>query len=119
MTRSRCSLPRLAALTLALGLAAAPARAAPSDGTFECSDVYGVALGLLTIAGSTYGWTKTDTGFRPKEAKENGSGTLKIEGAYFTPLTGPMAKWGVTAAIGELAIGINTGSGRLMDCRRR
>lgn len=93
--------------------------ASARDGVYGCSDSYGIGLGLLTLKGSNYTWTKTNTAFQPQQASENGSGTLKIEGKYFTPVSGPMAKWGVTGAIASNGLNINNNNGNLMGCRSR
>jgi len=100
-------------------IAAQPATAAGADGTYGCADVTGIALGLLSISGSSYTWTKTDTGFRPQQANENGSGTVRFDGNYFVPVTGPMASWNVTGAVAANGININNNGGNLMGCRRR
>ena len=110
---------RLAAVIGAALVAAAigPAGAQTASGVYRCVDSFNVPLGLLEVSGSDYSWTKTNASFEPVEAGENGSGTLDIEGPYFAPATGPLSTWGVTGAIAEGFININTEFGALMGCR--
>jgi hypothetical protein len=102
----------LACLSVTCGAASAQA-----DGTWRCIANGNIPLGLLSVTGTAYTWTKTNASFQPVEARENGSGTIRMAGSTFTVESGPLLNWGVTGALAIKGVDLNNRNGTLAACR--
>lgn len=91
-----------------------------ADGVWGCSATGQLPIGIVTIAGTSYDFTATDTGWNPVQDGSNGSGTLTLDDRYLIPVDGPLlTEFGVTGAT-DVADSLtwSNGGGALLFCRR-